>query len=77
MNPESFSKVEHVQTERVQVVTECAQLLLALKPQVEQSLASLAPSIDPKLSHCLQYAVIKAVETLARSFLSRQVKYYS
>ena len=38
-------------------------------------MAPVLGSIDLTLARCLQYAVIKAVECLARSFLSRQIRY--
>lgn len=71
MNTNNFSKVESIRDERIQAATECAQILLRLKPQVEAFVAPMMASIDSNLANCLKYAVIKAIEGLARSYLSR------
>lgn len=49
--------------------------MLNLKPQVEQCLVPVLATLDRSTTGGLQFAVIKAVESLARSFLSRQIKY--
>ena len=67
---EKASLIETIKQERIQCAAEIAKIILNLKPELEKSLSS-SGLMDPKQVEYLQYAMIKAVETVGKSLLSK------
>ena len=53
LNADQASKVEATNNERLSAATECAQLLLTLRPSVEQSVQSLQVSPNSRAAQYL------------------------